>query len=310
VELLVVITIIGILIALLLPAVQAAREAARRAQCTNNLKQIGLGCLNHEATFKYFPAGGNGSQQGSNAVVADPDLGFGANQTGGWIFNMLPYIEQQQLHDIGAGLSAAAKPAAFAQREQTPLAAMTCPTRRMVKARPVYLNRVYANCAPFTNSGKSDYCGNYGTTPQANPFIVQSTGGVGDGVLYTNGMTKMADIQDGTSNTFLAGEKYMDAGCYEASNNDGGDDDTMYISANCDVYRGVMQITPGSATGPTQDIPGADTNSAYFGSAHVSGFNMVFCDGSVRNISYTIDVTTYSYLANRKDHQPIDGRNL
>ena len=98
VELLVVITIIGILIALLLPAVQAAREAARIAQCQNNIKQLALGCLDHESATKRFPTGGWGF-----AWTGDPDRGTDWRQPGGWIYNVLPYIEQQALHDLGSG---------------------------------------------------------------------------------------------------------------------------------------------------------------------------------------------------------------
>ena len=95
VELLVVVTIIGILIALLLPAVQAAREAARQLQCRNNLKQLALGCLQHESTFKRLPTGG-----WMYMWTGDADRGTERHQPGGWIYNVLPYIEQQALHDL------------------------------------------------------------------------------------------------------------------------------------------------------------------------------------------------------------------
>ncbi len=100
VELLVVIAIIGILIALLLPAVQAAREAARRIECGNHLKQIGLGALNHHETHRHMPTGGWGWRW-----TGDPDKGFGKDQPGGWAFAILPFIEEQNLHDLGRGQS-------------------------------------------------------------------------------------------------------------------------------------------------------------------------------------------------------------
>ena len=99
VELLVVITIIGVLVALLLPAVQAAREAARQTQCKNNVKQLALGCLGHENAIGRFPTNGWGTDW-----TGDPDFGTDWRQPGGWLFNVLPYIEQQPLHDMGAGV--------------------------------------------------------------------------------------------------------------------------------------------------------------------------------------------------------------
>src|SRR5262249_22963987 len=98
VELLVVIAIIGILVALLLPAVQAAREAARRAQCINNLKQSALGFQMHHDVHKHFPSVGWGW-----AWIGDPNMGYGKGQPGGWHFNILPYIEESAIHDMALG---------------------------------------------------------------------------------------------------------------------------------------------------------------------------------------------------------------
>ncbi len=95
-ELLVVITIIGILIGLLLPAVQSARESGRRTQCANNLKQLTLGARQHETAHTYFPTGG-----WANTWSGDPNYGTGQTQPGGWTYNILPFIEQQPVHDMG-----------------------------------------------------------------------------------------------------------------------------------------------------------------------------------------------------------------
>jgi prepilin-type N-terminal cleavage/methylation domain-containing protein len=164
VELLVVITIIGILIALLLPAVQAAREAARMTQCRNQLKQLALGCLNHESTYKRLPTNGWGY-----GWSGDADLGTERHQPGGWIFNILPYIEQQPLHEMGAGLPQAQKYAMHLQRNAVPLATIICPTRRRVMAFPYvesYNQYTVINSAqPVLLAARSDYAINEGDVP-------------------------------------------------------------------------------------------------------------------------------------------------
>ena len=121
VELLVVITIIGILIALLLPAVQAAREAARRVQCSNNLKQMALACLQHEEANKFLPSGGWGW-----TWAGDPDRGFGKRQPGGWHFSILPYMGLAESARHGPGQELRRRRA----RGRTPVGTFICPTRR------------------------------------------------------------------------------------------------------------------------------------------------------------------------------------
>ena len=131
------ITIIGVLVALLLPAIQAAREAARRVQCVNNLKQIALAALSHERSQGYYPSGGWALNW-----VGDPLRGFGRNQPGGWIYSLLPYMEQEslwRLPDDGdvANITAQQKQNA-AMMIQTPLAMMNCPSRRPSRAYPIH----------------------------------------------------------------------------------------------------------------------------------------------------------------------------
>src|SRR3954471_3015135 len=129
VELLVVIAIIGILVALLLPAIQAAREAARRNQCVNNLKQLSLGVINHESAMKQLPSSGMGY-----SWVGDPNYGFGRKQPGGWIYNTLSFIEEQAIHDMGVGVGTnwndAARKKIFAERAQITIKLLICPSRR------------------------------------------------------------------------------------------------------------------------------------------------------------------------------------
>ena len=167
VELLVVITIIGILIVLLLPAVQAAREAARRMQCGNNLKQIGLAALGHEQAQGYLPAGGWGCRW-----IGDPDRGTGKGQPGGWHYNILPYMEQLALYllskDGYPSTVSAAQKAAGAILMQTPLAAMNCPSRRPAEVFdypeatgwPQY---ALQNAYFPSKTARSDYAGNAGS---------------------------------------------------------------------------------------------------------------------------------------------------
>jgi prepilin-type N-terminal cleavage/methylation domain-containing protein len=331
VELLVVITIIGILIALLLPAVQSAREAARRARCTNNLKQLSLGCLQHEQAYGWFPTGGWGFPW-----APDTDRGFTPAQPGGWCFNVLPYIDQQPMHDMAAGGTQAQRDAAIGICVATPVNIMSCPSRRPPMVLPIGCVP-WHNCAGMTGHFSSDYAANAG---ESNMYLVTSVAtyalpgsyaqgdnpafwltttppniefGRFNGIVITHSAVKMADITDGASNTILLGEKYVNPDNY-MDGQDGGDDWTFLSGCQDDNVRGCGSAADGSAyfpRGPMPDTPGFGNvggGSLWFGSAHADSLNMSLCDGSVRSIPYAIDPEIFRRLCNRMDEQPIDGK--
>jgi prepilin-type N-terminal cleavage/methylation domain-containing protein len=324
VELLVVITIIGILIALLLPAVQAAREAARQAQCHNNLKQIALGCLNHEQVQHALPAGGwNWGWSG------DPDRGFTNKQPGSWMFDILPYIEQQALHDLGTGNNETGR----TETAMTPLSVLICPTRRTAirfAFNPPNGTMINIVSAP-ASIARADYAGNSGSV--SNPsdsykyitslqqgdsmkpmdWINLSPNTSDGGVLFLHSAVKMADITDGASNTFLCGEKNIGTDWY-FTGLDFGDDQCWTQGWDYDGYRYTYyQLTATINAGnpppnPMPDTPGYMYCNV-FGSAHLNGFGMAMCDGSVHVINYSIDLETYRRLGDRADGLTVDGNN-
>ena len=127
VELLVVIAIIGVLVALLLPAIQAARESARRSQCLNNMRQLGVACHLFESATKYFPTAGGVVQQFVSAEeLAKPKYGF---ETAGWMYQILPYIEQQALHDMRQGNGGTNAGFIATGMTEKPVATFNCPSR-------------------------------------------------------------------------------------------------------------------------------------------------------------------------------------
>lgn len=321
VELLVVITIIGILIALLLPAVQMAREAARRAQCTNQLKQLSLACLNHESQLGILPCGGMLFN-----TEGEPDRGFGTKitppnaddiQTGGWIYNILPFIEMQDIHDLGKGANTAAEHAnALFRACRTPITWLACPSRRTSKPLP---NGFQTNVSlhhgrdPFTLiydpfaategpavSNITDYAINMGNLPIDPDYTVGTAWGWAGsmaswdygGVCFTFSTIKMREIPDGATNTYLVGEKYMDPDTYLTGVGAG---DLWHILAGAGPFTGRVTTIP-----PRQDTPGVDSWHP-FGSAHPASFNMSMCDGSVKSINYHIAPEIHRSLGDRKD---------
>ncbi len=313
VELLVVITIIGILIGLLLPAVQSAREAARRLQCSNNLKNMGLAMLLHEQQHQVFPTGGWGYNW-----LGDPDRGFGLKQPGGWIYNILPYVEQQALHDMPSNSKiAGTKEAKTLQMAMTPLSLMNCPSRRRSQLYPGNIEGVI-NADTGSQMAKTDYAVNQGSVRWPGDFGGPSSLSEGEnfswwnsnanrtaatGICYAVSQIDMAQIRDGSSNVIMIGEKFLDPSYYSSGTGNVETGDTRGMFQGEDSCTGRWTNLPPVADGPTVNVA---TPGDRFGASHSGAANFVFCDGSVRSISYSINAETFGYIGNRSSGKSVD----
>jgi prepilin-type N-terminal cleavage/methylation domain-containing protein/prepilin-type processing-associated H-X9-DG protein len=339
VELLVVIAIIGVLVALLLPAVQAAREAARNSQCKNSLKQIGLAMLNYESARKEFPAGGWGFRW-----MGDPDAGTGPRQPGGWIYQVAPYIEQAGVTYIGSGTRGQAKYDALAQQRAAIVPMFYCPSRRAPIPMPSI--EMCFNAGNPEKEARSDYAVNGG------PVTVATAGGPAPNSDFTNcagifpncawdqhddtinrftGIVtarlgaKLRQVTDGTSNTIMVGEKYLPQAFYEtvshrayvigtpnAGDDNPGDNSSMYQGYDLDTVRWPSGSLD-SAGQPQGRLPLSDSvfganpqtyapgGQQSLGGPHAAGVNLVYVDGSVHMVEWDVDPIVWNSRADRQD---------
>ncbi|MBN1855011.1 MAG: DUF1559 domain-containing protein [Pirellulales bacterium] len=324
VELLVVIAIIGILVALLLPAVQAARESARRSQCRNHLKQIGLAFLNHENAHGHFAPGGWGW-----LWTGDPDMGHDEKQPGGWAFSILPYLEDGSAYVVGSGLPQSQKRAELVKQKMHPVVVFHCPSRRPPELSYGPTQSYNSGTVPGGMVAKSDYATNGGSYSSAEgspvgwfagpPESCLSTypncdwGGYTesnisnyyDGVILPRFPVAVRQITDGTSKTLLVGEKFLAPMYYgdsggEYTSNSCSDNDSVYQGYDWDVVRWTNRK---SAYLPLPDTASTEACTVRFGSPHAGSLHAVYCDGSVHAIEYSIDPLVWECLGVRHDGQ-------
>ncbi len=309
IELLVVIAIIGILIGLLLPAVQKVRESAARAQCTNNLKQIGLALQNYHDTATCFPPGYIDGNTNPNSTP-DNDVGPGW----GWAAFLLPYVEQQNVYNqinfnVGVGLGS------NAAVSQLPLRIHQCPSDGYQQNFTVWPTSVVVAHGNYVGCNGWEECF-YGASgnPQGGGTdgLPGGYGGSGVGLFWRNSRNRIANVLDGLSNTIVVGER---CAAHSPSTWAGA-----VTGGQCPAWMATLPwTTPYSPPpGPAYDnadfgealvlahcnathLPSAD-NPIYdpdtFWSMHTPrGANFLFGDGSVHFLSSSINPYTYQYLA-------------
>jgi len=306
VELLVVIAIIGVLVALLLPAVQAAREAARRTQCANNLKQLGLAAHNFHDVRGFLPP----------SRLSNHPAGLPANvRFVTWAVLILPYIEQQNYYDRWDITRSYQSHPVAVTRNAVP--AYFCPSRR----RP---NEAFSNenANGGSSGGLSDFaaCSGRGPNDGVNAGGVQNANARGAMIcarweidssftqlVRWEGIVRIALVSDGTSNTLLLGDKHVLRDTKFGTR----EDRTVYSAQNANNYR--RYAGPGHET-PVKnykldnfnfvDIIQALDNKC-FGSIHPGVVQFALCDGSVRQISKAINIDTLGRLSERDDGEAI-----
>lgn len=264
IELLVVIAITGILIGLLLPAVQAAREAARIMQCRSNLKQIGLAFHQLHDQFKWFPSGGWDLSTPPTYIEKIPATG--EDQGAGWAFQILPFIEATDVWNAGAEIAVG-----------YPNQVYFCPSRRgvqVVTAPDVYSPQING---AVLNHALCDYA---------------ASNLDGTGVVRRFNPRRFRDVRDGTSNTLLLGDKRLNRAFLGSLQED--DNEGYTAGWSSDTMRSTSKV-------PLPDFSGLGDGDDRFGSSHSGVFQIALTDGSTRTVNYSIDTYVFELLGDVSD---------
>lgn len=308
VELLVVIAIIGVMVGLLLPAVQAAREAARRMQCGNNLKQLTLGLHNYESSYKTLP----------------PSRITSGESRHSWSAFMLPFIEQTAVYDIYNFNVRWWREVNF-PATQTMIPSYVCPSSPSTRMMPNAAAQANHVVVPANGFGPSDYSSTNEVRRsffEANglPFPAGTLRG-SPGAMDRNRATRLADIIDGLSNTMMLAERCGRPEIYFAGKRPSGvvvadgwgwaDYDSTSGSVNGASRDGTLLNRTASSAPFATTIHGGCaincTNNSEYYSFHPGGINISLSDGSVRFISDSINAATLGALVTRAGGEVVSG---
>ena len=329
VELLVVIAIIGILVALLLPAVQAAREAARRTQCQNRMKQIGLALMNFHDTVKHFPAGLSdepNTNYTTKAVIS------GQYTELGYIPPIMPYMELGNLFSQMSLKVHWQDAPNQALATNNPLLDFHCPSQTDFQStfyqppggseteeKSYLLSHYHAvmgarpktNCPPtaalgFPESTYTGYVSPNKTTCGDGSFTSGFGVSATNGIMFPASQVKMKDVTDGSSHTFLVGELSWNAGPQRIWSVGGGSKTNLdtYVYTAKNIYWPLNTACRKAADDP-RPCPYANNDMSY-GSNHNGGCFFAMCDGSVQFVREDITLELLKSLASRKSAEVFD----
>jgi prepilin-type N-terminal cleavage/methylation domain-containing protein len=278
VELLVVIAVIGILIALLLPAIQAAREAGRRAQCLNNLKQFGVGLQSYHNEYKAFPVGN-----------AEPSIRTGYGGWWGFQARILPFVESKAIFQFfNFKYTGSCFDCIYSLQKKNIRAATMIPIFFKCPNDPLQ-NEIYHDVSG--DYGCTNYLGVMGTSPTAN-----------DGILfhgYSHNVVSMTKITDGTSHTLIMGERGISEDLYGWPYCGAGD----WLNSGCGDN--LMATNLGLSRG----LPDGNHNY-HFWSYHPNLAQFLMADGSARPLTYDLDFQVLQNLATRAGRESISASSL
>jgi prepilin-type N-terminal cleavage/methylation domain-containing protein/prepilin-type processing-associated H-X9-DG protein len=303
IELLVVIAIIAVLISLLLPAVQSAREAARRAQCLNNMKQIGVALHTYHEIHNTFPPGyvSYFRRDGGDEGTAEDDIGPGW----GWASQILPQMEQTAVHNA-INFSLSMTYAANETAQLTRISSYLCPSDFTPNRVPV---RDETNTQTIYTVGTSNYVGVYGIGE------IGEAPGRGNGTFFRNSRVGVGQMTDGSSNTIVVGERSHNLSyvtwtgraiggwLFTTSSFEGGtnkfvpdpEESFCMILGPIEIEEGESPRTPNRPAAHVED----------YWSRHPGGVNFLFGDGSVRFVKDSINEFVYAGLATRNGGEVI-----
>jgi prepilin-type N-terminal cleavage/methylation domain-containing protein len=338
VELLVVIAIIGILVALLLPAVQAAREAARRTTCLSSLRQMAIALQNHHDAHGFFPSGGWGY-----LWMPSPDAGSGKDQPGGFVYSLLPYMEEAALRDLGSGLPPTQQVQAIKQLMVSSVSVLNCPSRRSAMAYPLTPSAIVdgqfripgpTTAAPLTFdpvkdpgvSYRCDYggCMGGGAKTEYDRLIAAGAAGAAEarraepaGSTAGPNTEDLATVWDRKnawpaakkngvilSRVPVAIKKITDGTSKTYAVGEKTLDSARYMTGDSSLddqgaYNGFDRDNAVCSLFPPQPDTDGWNEPSRFGSAHPSVFHVAMCDGSAKAVAYDVNQDVHGAAGSR-----------